>query len=47
MCIYKCALCGERRSTHMQEATEDAGSEEPSVEGTADVTVDVSTRQSG
>lgn len=29
------------------EATEDAGSEEPSVEGTADVTVDVSTRQSG
>lgn len=47
MCIYKCALCGERRSTHMQEATEDAGSEEPSVEGTTDVTVDVSTRQSG
>lgn len=29
------------------EATEDAGSEEPNVEGTADVTVEVSTRQSG
>lgn len=47
--IYKCALCGESRSTHRQEATEasDAGSEEPNVEGTADLTVEVSTRQSG